>query len=177
MTLCKSDTAERIARSWRPYSGVTMKHITFASMIIVLACSASVYADTVEVPWAKVCEASHGKSLVVTTTNGETLEGFCTSINVDEIGLTKDQRLVKVAKSATCAASRASRQESSVCRAVERSGARIAGRSRFPIFFALRRWEWSQFFWTLAWGAVASPFCLLADLGDRLAGENEIKVK
>jgi hypothetical protein len=29
---------------------------------------------------------------------------------------------------------------------------------------------------TVAWGAVAAPFCLLGDLNDKLAGRREIKV-
>jgi hypothetical protein len=153
-----------------------MKHFTFAFLTTVLASSTLLHADTVEVPWAKVCEVSHGLRLIVTTTNGETTEGYCTSINVDEIALTNDQRVIKVAKTAVAHLA-VHRVKGHQLAALWR-GLKLHLQDATGLLFSpLAPAGAVMLPGTLAWGAVASPFCLLADFADRLAGENEIKVK
>ena len=153
-----------------------MKHFTFGFIGLALVCSASLRADTVEVPWAKVCEASHGQRLVVTTTNGETLEGYCTSINVDEIALTKDQRLIKIAKSAVSRL-QVHRVKGHQLAALWRGVGHQLRDGTGLLFSPLAPVGAVMVPGTLAWGAVATPFCLLADVADHLAGENEIKIR
>jgi hypothetical protein len=49
----------------------------------------------------QVCTVADGHQLTITTTNGDTVDGYCMSINVDEMAVTtKDRRVVKVARAA-----------------------------------------------------------------------------
>lgn len=152
-----------------------MKHITFA-FFTVLVGSGALLADNVEVPWAKVCEASHGQRLVLTTKTGEVLEGYCTSTDADEIALTKDQRVVRVAKSAVShlhIRRLKGHQLAALWKGVGhevRDGADLLFSPLAPVGAVMVPGS-------LAWGAVATPFCILADIGNFLAGEDEIKVR
>jgi hypothetical protein len=153
-----------------------MKHILFASFTTVLICSPSLRAGTDEMPWSSVCRVSHEHRLTITTTNGDTEEGYCTGINVDEITLTKDQRVVKIARN-TISRLQMHRtkdhQKAALWKGVGhglRDGVDWLFSPHAPAGMVMVPSS-------LAWGVVASPFCLIADVADLLAGDNEIKVK
>jgi hypothetical protein len=152
-----------------------MKHNIFASIVMTLACSAFLRADT-EVEWDRVCAASQGNRLVVTTTTGETEEGFCTMITVNEVGLTTGQRMTKIAKdkiSRLRVHRVKGRQLSSLFKEMGHSFRDATGTLFSPLAPVGIVWLPG----TVAWGAIASPFCLLADVGGLLAGDYDIKVK
>ncbi len=54
-----------------------------------------------EVQWSELCQASGRHPLQVTTTNGETSEGYCLSVTVNEMTIeTKQHKIVKIARAA-----------------------------------------------------------------------------
>ena len=155
---------------WRHYE---THHLCFFT---VLVGSGALYADTVEVPWAKVCEASHGQRLVLTTNDRRDPGRILHVDRRDEIALTKDQRVVRVAKSAVShlhIRRLKGHQLAALWKGVGhemQDGADLLFSPLAPVGAVMVPGS-------LAWGAVATPFCILADIGNFLAGEDEIKVK
>jgi hypothetical protein len=134
-------------------------------------------AEPMEVRWNEVCRVSAGHQLEITTTAGDTVGGYCVTINVDEISVTtQDRRVVKIARAAL---SRIQMHRSKNGHGLNslRQGMHEGLRQGFE-------WLFSPYAplgmvvvpGTVAWGAVAAPFCLLGDLNDKLAGRREIKV-
>jgi hypothetical protein len=76
--------------------------IRFLTLAVVMAWTLPLHAaEQVEVQWNEVCRFTDGHQLTITTTNGDTVDGYCMSINVDEMAVTtKDRRLVKIARAA-----------------------------------------------------------------------------
>jgi hypothetical protein len=57
--------------------------------------------ESVHVAWSQVCKEARGRQMRLTTNTGDTVEGYCVSVSVDEISLrTPDQRAVKIARAA-----------------------------------------------------------------------------
>ena len=135
-------------------------------------------AEPISVPWNKVCSVAGERELSITTQRGETVQGVCLKINVDEIAVTtKDHCVVKIARSALA---RIRVQRAST------NGHALAALGR-GMLTGLR----SGFGWlfspaaplgivavpgTLAWGAVAAAFCLVGDLHYKIRGSEEFKV-
>jgi hypothetical protein len=119
-----------------------------------------------------------GKQLTIQTVDGSTVDGYCLSINVDEIAITtKDQRIVRIARKTL---SRIHVQRS------QNDGHQLRALGR-GIHKGLRKevdWLFSPYAplgivavpATLAWAAVSAPFCLLGDLTHANSGTREIKV-
>jgi hypothetical protein len=161
-----------------------MTHTTLASIRFLLFSGVMVSAlplyaaDEIQVHWIEVCRAAGGKRLTIKTFNGETVDGYCLSINVDEIAVTtKDQQIVRIARRAL---SRIDVQRS------KNDGHQLSALGR-GVHKGLRQgfqWLLSPYAplgivavpATVAWGAVAAPFCLLADLTHKTSGTREIKV-
>jgi hypothetical protein len=142
---------------------------------MTLACSAFLRADT-EVEWAKICTASQGNQMVVTTTTGETVQGFCTSINVDEMALRNDRKVIKIAKN-TIAALRVHHVKSHRVSSLFKGLGREFKEGTSVLFSPLAPGGLVMLPGTVAWGAVATPFCLLGDGIDLLKRDYMIKVK
>lgn len=135
-------------------------------------------AGPVSVQWNSVCRVVGERELFITTQGGETVQGYCTAINVDEIAVTtKDQRVVKIARSALSHIR---------VRRTNTKGHALAslGKGMHEGFRTGLGWLFSPAAplglvvipGTLAWGAVAAPFCLIGDLGSTIGGSEEIKV-
>jgi hypothetical protein len=57
-------------------------------------------ADSIEVHWDHLCAAADGKKLSIAKSDGSTVEGYCMSINVNEVLIrTPDRGIVKIARS------------------------------------------------------------------------------
>jgi hypothetical protein len=183
------DAAKSVTRapSRRPselYSCLVMTHTILAS-IRFLSLSAVIVsglplcaADEIQVHWNEVCRAAAGNRLTIKTVNGDTVDGYCLSINVDEIAVTtKDQQVVRVARRAL---SRIDVQRS------KNDGHQLSALGRNVQKGLRQGFEWLLSPYaplgivavpaTVAWGAVAAPFCLLGDLTHKASRTREIKV-
>ena len=127
------------------------------------------------VPWHGVCAIASGQELIATTDAGESLQGYCVSVNADEILLrTKDNGVVRIAR----------RSLSHL--ALYRPPVHPFRSLRKGVQIGLRKggqWLFSPLALigivtipgTLAWGAISAPFCLLGELQHRQASTQEIK--
>ena len=77
-----------------------MKHFKFTALF-VLTLTLFAAEPPKEVQWSELCQASGSRPLQVTTTNGETSEGYCMFVSVNEVTLqTKQHKIVKIARAA-----------------------------------------------------------------------------
>jgi hypothetical protein len=155
-------------------------HLRIPSVLTFLSVAISAVplsaADPIAVDWNQVCRVAAGRELIVTTANGETTEGYCLTIKVDEIAVTTmDRKVVKIARSALSRIDvhRAKgHQFSSLIKGMHESfksswESVLSPAAPFGIVAVPA---------TLAWGVVAAPFCLLGDLRYKASGKQEIKV-
>jgi hypothetical protein len=161
-----------------------MKHSTLAKFRLV-SLSAMLLgalplhaADAIEANWIEVCRVANQHTLTVTTADGATVEGVCLAIDVTQISIqTKDQRVVKVARSAL------SRIDMSKLRGSKGHELRALGHG---LRVGLRQgsdWLFSTSAplgivtipGTLAWAAISAPFCALSDLHEKITHEAEKK--
>jgi hypothetical protein len=153
--------------------------IRFLAVAAVMAWTLPLHAaGPIEVRWTKVCEVAGGHQLTITTVNGDTVDGYCLSINVDQIAVTaENRRVVTIARAAL------SRIEMSRSRNTHHQ-LRSLGRGMRTGLRQGTDWLLSPCAplglvvvpGTLAWGAIAAPFCLLGDLKNKVVGKQEIKV-
>jgi hypothetical protein len=159
-----------------------MKNITFDIRFLVVSAVMAwslplMAAGQIEVSWTEVCNVAGARQLKITTANGETVEGYCLSINMDQIAVTtKDQRVVKITRAALSRiqmrGERKSHQLSSLGRGMReglRQGFEWLLSPCAPLGLVVVPG-------TLAWGAVAAPFCMLGDLKEKVEGGQVIKV-
>ena len=142
---------------------------------MTFACSAFLRADA-EVEWAKVCAASQGNPLEVTKTTGETVQGYCESITVDQMALRNDRQVVKIAKN-TISALRVHRVKHHRVSALFKGLGQGFKDGTGLLFSPLAPAGLVVLPGTVAWGAVATPFCLLGDGIDLLSRDYVIKIK
>lgn len=132
--------------------------------------------DLIEVSWNQVCKMANGRELIVTTVNGQTTEGYCVSIKVDEIAVTTmDHKVVKIARSAL------SRIDVHRTKGHQLSSLAKGMHESFKWGFDSLLSPWAPLGivsvpGTLAWGVVAAPFCLLGELRYKASGKQEIKL-
>jgi hypothetical protein len=148
--------------------------LTFLSMVISAVPLRA--ADPIQVDWNQVCRVADGRELTVTTVNGETTQGYCLTVKVDEIAVTTaDHKVVRIARAT-----------------LSRIDMR---RAKGHQFSSLMKGMNESFKWsmesvlspaaplgivavpaTLAWGVVTAPFCLLGDLRYKASGKQELKL-
>lgn len=157
-----------------------MTHTTLKTLTLLAAVwSFPLYAaDAIQAHWNEVCRAAGGNQLTITTFGGTTVEGYCLSVSIDEITVTTtNQRVVRIARKTL---SRIEVQRS------QNNGHQLIALGR-GVHAGLRTgvgWLLSPYAplgivavpVTLAWGAVAAPFCALADLTHRTSHTQEIQV-
>jgi hypothetical protein len=161
-----------------------MKHTTFPKISLLSLSAVIVWslplcaADEIRVHWNEVCRAAGGNQLTIKTTDGGTVSGYCLSVNVDEIAVsTNDQRVVRITrKTLSRIDMQRSQNEGHQLRALGRglhSGLRKEFELRLSPFAPLGIVALPA---TVAWGAVAAPFCVIGDLTHRTSRTQEIKV-
>jgi hypothetical protein len=125
--------------------------------------------------WNQVCRVAAGHELLVTTTAGDTLEGFCVGVSVTEISVrTTDRGVVKIARN-TLSRLDMHRSNGHQLKSLGR-GMRGSLRWGFDALLSpVGPVAAVAIPGTLAWGAAAAPFCVLGDLKAKLAGTREIK--
>src|ERR1700719_4221787 len=78
-----------------------MKHLLPVSISAVLVCAAQAHgAPAIEVAWTLVCPVSNGQRLLVTKTDGKTVDGHCASTANEELALMTAKGEVRVARAA-----------------------------------------------------------------------------
>ncbi len=133
-------------------------------------------ADDIHTKWNDLCHMAANRQLSVTTTDGRTVNGSCASTDADGLSLTANQRVIKIARSTL----------TRIQLYQPGSGHHLAdlGHGMSKSFRTGFGWLFSPAAplglvaipATVAWGAVAAPFCLLGDLGDDGPVTQEIKV-
>ena len=180
MTLAESDTEWPLDGADVPYSGVAMTHTTltkirFLSLPAVIVFALPLHADdSIQVRLNEVCKVADGNRLTISTSTGERVEGYCMSINVDEIAVTtRDQRVVKIARKALSRIDmQRSKNDGHQLRLLGRGlrqGFGLLLSPMAPLGLAIVPPM-------LAWGAVAAPFCIIGDLTHQANRTQEIKV-
>lgn len=159
-----------------------MKHFEHGAIVIltVLTMAGSplplAAADSNEVPWNQVCQVAQGRELLVTTTNGAPVAGYCVRIDVKAITVeTNDHRYVKIARDTLTRIEmrRAKGHQLSSLGKGMRQGFHFGFDSLLSPLAPLGIVVVPA---TVAWGAVAAPFCLLGDLRYKLSGRQEIRI-
>lgn len=147
-------------------------------MILMAAGLGTGRAEPVSIPWSKVCSVAGARELSITTQQGETMQGVCVSINVDEIAITtQDHRVVKIARSALARIQVHRTSTKGHELAALKKGMRHGLRTGFGwLFSPAAPLGLVVVPGTLAWGAIAAPFCLIGDLHYKVSGTDEIKV-
>jgi hypothetical protein len=143
-----------------------MKHISIATCLTAgLALTQYAKAEnSMKVVWNQVCLASSGQELLLTTSSGDTITGYCASVTVNELAL-RDSRgkVVKVARGALARIQ---------MRSPERHPLRSLGKGMHNGFHQGFEWLLSPMAplglvtlpGTVAWGAIAAPFCALGEI-------------
>jgi hypothetical protein len=159
-----------------------MKDFTFFGIRVAIFSAILVWtlpvraADDIHANWTDLCRVAAGHQLNVTTSDGKTISGSCTSTYGDELSLTANQRIVKIARSTL---TRIQMYDPG-------NGHHLAdlGNGMSKSFKTGFGWLFSPAAplglvaipATIAWGAVAAPFCLLGDLGDDGPVTKEVKL-
>jgi len=133
-------------------------------------------ADTVETNWNQVCRVSHGRELLLTTATGDQVRGSCFSVDVDELGVkTKSGQVTRIARTALARIEMASsrgRRLHALGNAMH-DGLKFGAKTLFSPMAPIGLVALPG---TLAWGAIAAPFCALGDLEDPGSARQEIKL-
>ena len=143
-----------------------MKTLFRTLTFCTLAAWAPLHAADLQAHWNDLCHVAANRQLSVTTTDGRTVNGSCASSDADGLSLTANQRVIKIARSTL----------TRIQLYQPGSGHHLAdlGKGMSKSFRMGFGWLFSPAAplglvvipATVAWGAVAAPFCLLSELGD-----------
>lgn len=148
----------------------------FASLFSIPCAAGPGDPLPLETHWENVCAVSSGKQLIVTTETGETVEGYCVSVDVNKIGIrTIDQRFVQVARS-TLRKIEMRRPKEHQLASLGRGVKKGLHEGTRQLFSPMAIGGMIVIPATLAWGAVSTPFCILGDLFAPQERRREIKV-
>jgi hypothetical protein len=138
--------------------------------------AAPINTDVIQARWGDLCHVAGGQQLSLTTSDGKTVTGTCASTSDGEIALTTNQRVVKIARSTLAR----------IQMYQPGSGHHLAdlGKGMSKSFKTGFGWLFSPAAplglvtipATVAWGAVAAPFCILGDMGQDGPTTHDIKV-
>jgi hypothetical protein len=146
------------------------------TVLLLTISSVPLYAgDTIEVPWNQLCRQLNFHELAVTTTTGETVEGYCMSIDVNQVSINVNGNPVRVARTKITRLLMLPQghQLRSLGKGV-RGGLNYGFNALLSPSAVLGAIAIPG---TLAWGAVSTPFCVLGDLKAKLSHSKEIRIK
>jgi len=159
-----------------------MKHTIFPDIRFMILSAALAWtlplhaADDIHARWKDLCQVAGSHQLNVTTSDGNTVSGSCTSTDADGLSLTANQRVVKIARS-TLTRIQMYQPGSGHHLADLGDGMSKSFRRGFGwLFSPAAPLGLVTIPATLAWGAVSAPFCLLGDMGDDGPVTHDIKV-
>jgi hypothetical protein len=151
-----------------PHLFVTQRCLLLSGAVIFFALSAPAQSPTPKpttpVEWRNLCSNTARELLVVTTESGDTVQGYCVSVQYDEVAIrTVDGKVVRVARGTlkTVLALAVAENRMKALGKGMKQGLRYGVKTTFsplaPIGLVVIPG-------TLAWGAAATPFCILGDL-------------
>jgi hypothetical protein len=154
-------------------------HLKITSLLTALTVAISSIplsaAEPFELPWNQVCHKVADRELVITTTTGETVDGYCIAINVNEISVNVKGNPVNVAKNSVAKLLIIPRRHQ--LKSLGKSMGGALSWSFRTLFTPGALFAMVTIPATLAWGAVAAPFCVIGDLGEKWKPDQEIRVK
>jgi len=133
-------------------------------------------ADDLHARWNDLCHVAGGHQLNVTTTDGATVSGSCTSTDAEGLSLTANQRVVKIARATLTRIQMYQPGNGHHLADLGNNMSKNFSRGFGWLFSPAAPLGLVAIPATVAWGAVAAPFCLLGDLGDNGPTTQEIKV-
>jgi hypothetical protein len=144
-------------------------------LILTVASVPLFAADTIDIPWNQLCRQLNFHEVAITTATGETVEGYCMMIDVNQVSINVNGNPVKIARAniARLLMTPPRHNLKSLGKGVQRglsygfnallSPSAVMGAMAIPA--------------TLAWGAVSAPFCVLGDLRAKLSHGKEIRIQ
>jgi len=121
-------------------------------------------APKTPVEWRNLCANTAKELLVVTTESGDTIKGYCVFVQHDELTVrTVDGNVVKIARGTlktVLALKVPDHRLTALAKGMKHSlsdGVKMMFSPLAPVGFAVIPG-------TLAWGAVAAPFCIIGDM-------------
>jgi hypothetical protein len=150
--------------------------VRFLTLSAALAWAFPVHAaDDLHARWNDLCRVVGGHQLNVTTSDGKTVSGSCSSTDADGLSLTANQRIVKIARSTLTRIQ--TYQPGNHHLADLGNGMSKSFRRGFGwLFSPAAPLGLLTIPATVAWGAMAAPFCLLGDLGDNGPVTQDVKI-
>jgi len=146
------------------------------TVLLLTISSVPLYAgDTIEVPWTQLCRQLNFHEVTITTTTGETVEGYCMMIDINQVSINVNGNPVKIARANIARLLMTPRRNNlkSLGKGV-RGGLSYGFNALLSPSAALGAIAIPG---TLAWGAVSTPFCVLGDLRAKLSHNKEIRIK
>ena len=151
-----------------PHLFVMQRCLLLSGAAILFALSAPAQSSTPKpdtpVEWRNLCANTMRELLVVTTESGDTVQGYCVSVQYDEVAIrTVDGKVVRIARGTfkTVLALAVAENRMKVLGRGMKQGLRYGVKTTFsplaPVGLVVIPG-------TLAWGAAAAPFCILGDL-------------
>jgi|HubBroStandDraft_4_1064222.scaffolds.fasta_scaffold649835_1 hypothetical protein len=158
-----------------------MKHTIFPGIRLMIFSAALAWtlpahaADDIHARWIDLCSVAGSHQLNVTTSDGQTVSGSCNSTDADGLSLSANQRIVKIARSTL---TRIQMYEPGPHHLADLGdGMSKSFRRGFGwLFSPAAALGLVTIPATVAWGAVAAPFCLLGDLGDTGPVTRDVKI-
>jgi hypothetical protein len=142
--------------------------LRFSIVLFALAGSTALRAqNSVQLPWNQVCNYTNSRDshkVQITTLSGETVEGVCFAVTVDEIQITTKSGLQKIARSQL---TRVKMYDIAPRRQLAHLGKNVAKGLVGSAGMLPTQWGFVGLVGipaTLAWGALAAPFCLFGDI-------------
>ena len=153
-----------------------MKQTPFVMLSAALAWTLPLLAaDDIRTRWTDLCHVAGSRQLNVTTTDGKTASGFCTGTSDDELSLTANLRVVKIAR-ATLTRIQMYEPGNHHLADLGNGMAKSFNRGFAWLFSPAAPLGLVTIPATIAWGAVSAPFCLLGDLGDNGPTTRDVKL-
>ena len=145
-------------------------------MLAILAVTLPLRAaDSVTVDWEQICRKASDHEVVIKTTAGENVDGYCIGIDVNEVSVNVKGKRVKVARDQVVKllVLRRPSQLKALGHGV-RDGLHYGFNALFSPAMPIGVVAIPG---SIVWGVVATPFCALGDLKAKLSHNTEIKIK
>jgi hypothetical protein len=152
-------------------------------MIFALICamaaafSAPLQAGPIKAHWSQVCGIANGRELTITTANGETEQGRCAAIDVSGgLRLRKADGSDVVVERILVTRIVMGKPGARLLRSLGDTMSEGLGSGIYSLLTPYAPYGILVIAGTLAYGAIAAPFCLLGDLFSHGSGTQEIQV-